>query len=184
LNYWFPPAEGFDVCPQWTIPNTRRSTDFSITYVVEFRRCPLLLLEIKPPADFFVDSGREAAIIQVIQRFDEVGPTNHYLERLYGISAIGKRWRAAYVSKGSSSKNGQPVGDLAEVSSLRSAEEGCWNPDVTSDTSYKVFEDMVKTIKGPLTNLVSRYLFLPIVSIDIISLYRNSEFYGLYCCSL
>jgi hypothetical protein len=71
-----------------------------ITYVITHHGQPLLLIEIKPPFDFKVDSGREAAIIQIIQHFDEIGPSNNELERLYAISAIGKRWRACYAFKG------------------------------------------------------------------------------------
>jgi hypothetical protein len=61
-------------------------------------------------------SGRGAAIVQVIQ--GEIGPNNQHIDRLYAISAIGKRWRACYALKGNGSKGGQPV---AEVYSLRSA---------------------------------------------------------------
>jgi hypothetical protein len=104
LNYWFPPAEGYDVCPKWSIPNYRKTEDFTISYVIEHEERPLLLIEIKPPSDFDINSGRAAAIAQVMGRLDEIGPTNQDLERLYAISAIGKRWRACYTSKGKCSK--------------------------------------------------------------------------------
>jgi hypothetical protein len=151
LNYWFPPADGYDVSPQWTIPDTRKSVDFTITFVVELRQQPLLLVEIKPPSDFRVDSGREAAIIQIIQRLDEIGPTNQHLDRLYAISAIGKKWRVCYTSKGNDSRGGQPVRGVANTASLRSADVDCWNVDITSNESFTALQGIVTTIKGYVT---------------------------------
>lgn len=148
LNYWFPPADGYDVCPQWTLPDIRKSVDFTITFVIELHQRPLLLVEIRPPSDFHVDSGREAAIIQIRQRLDEIGSTNQHLDRLYAISAIGKKWRACYVSKGDDSRGGQPVRGVANAVSLRSADIDCWNPDITSDESFTALQEIVTTIKG------------------------------------
>ena len=148
LNYWFPPTDGYDVSPQWTIPDIRKSVDFTITFVIEHRQRPLLLVEIKPPSDFRVESGRDAAIIQIIQHLDEIGPTNKHLDRLYAISAIGKKWRACSVSKGEDSKSGQPVRGVANTASLGSAGPDCWNPDITSDESFTALQGIVETIKG------------------------------------
>jgi hypothetical protein len=148
LNYWFPPDEGYDVSPKWTIPDTRNTVDFAITFVIEHHQHPLLLVEIKPPSDFHVDSGREAAIIQIIQRLDKLGPTNVFVDRLYAISAVGKRWRACYALKSSGSKGGQPVKGIAGESSLRSAAPECWNPDITSDASWDAFQGIFQSIKS------------------------------------
>ena len=148
LNYWFPAVDGYDVSPQWSIPSSNRSVDFAIAFVIEHQRRPLLLVEVMPPSDFHLESGRECAIIQIIQRLDEIGPTNQHVERLYAISAIGKRWRADYVTKGNGSKGGQPVRGVAEVNSLQSAAENCWNPDITSDASWAALKGIVNTIKS------------------------------------
>lgn len=148
LNYWFPPTEGYDVSPQWSIPDTRKTVDFTITFVVEHHQQPLLLVEIKPPSDFKLDSGRDAAVIQVIQRLDEIGPNNQHADRLYAISAIGKKWRACYAYKGNGSNGGQPVQGVAKTSSLRSGEPECWNEDITSSDSYEAFQGIVEIIKG------------------------------------
>ena len=145
LNYWFPPAEGYDLCSYWIIPDTGNM----ITFVVESpHHHPLLLVEVKAPSDFKLDSGRNAAIVQVIQRLDAVGPKNQYTDRLYAISAIGKKWRACYTSKGKGSEDGQPINTVAEANSLRSADVTCWNPDVTSDASWEALQSIVETIKG------------------------------------
>ena len=148
LNYWFPPTAGYDVSPHWIIPDIRKAVDFTITFAIEQHQRPLLLVEIKPPSDFHVESGREGAIIQIIQRLDEIGPTNEHLDRLYAISAIGKKWRACYVSKGKDSKSGQPVRGVANTASLRSADPDCWNPDITSDESFTALQGIVETIRG------------------------------------
>lgn len=149
FNYWFPPMEGFGISPQWTIPESRRiDDDFTIAFVIEHHQRPLLLVEIKPPSDFQVDSEREVAILQVIQRLDEIGPTNQHADRLYAISAIGKRWRACYTLKGNGSNRGQPVKGVARMSSLQSAKPECWNADVTSNTSWAALQSIVETIKG------------------------------------
>jgi hypothetical protein len=144
LHYWFPPADGFDICPRWNIPNTRKIIQYAILY----NKRPLLLLEIKPPSDFHMDAGRDVAIAQAIYRLDEVGLDNAHPERLYVISAMGKRWRACYTLKGSGSGGGQPVMAVAEADSLRSANPECWNPDVLSDASYTALQSIVETIKG------------------------------------
>ena len=105
-------------------------------------------MEIKPPSDFQLDSGRAAAIDQVINCLDEIGPNNLHADWLYAISAIGKRWRACYALKGQSSKGGQPVKGIAAKNSLRSANAECWNPDITSDASWAALQSIVETIKG------------------------------------
>jgi hypothetical protein len=144
LNYWFPPTEGYDVCPQWTIPGSTRIDDFSITFVIEHHQHPLLLVDIKPPSNFQLDSGRRAGIIQAICHLDDVGPKNLHADRLYAISAIGKRWRACYALIGSG--GGLPAKGIAKTS-LQSRQE-CWNPDITSDTSWVAFQSIVETVKG------------------------------------
>lgn len=148
LNYWFPPTEGYDVSPQWSIPDSRKTVDFTITFVIEHHQHPLLLVEIKPPSDFQLDSGRDAAIVQVIQRLDEIGPNNQHADRLHAISAVGKKWRACYALKGNGSEGGQPVRGVAEAHSLRSAKPECWNADITSDDSWAALQTIVETIKG------------------------------------
>ena len=52
LNYWFPPTEGYDVCPRRYIPDSRSFNDFTITFIIE--------INLKPPSarDFQLDSGR------------------------------------------------------------------------------------------------------------------------------
>jgi hypothetical protein len=146
LNHRFPPTEGYNVCPWWTIPGSTRGV--TITFAVEHHHHPLLLVEIKPPSDSQLDSGRSAAIAQVINHLDEIGPNNLHADRLYAISAIGKRWRACYAFKGKGSKGGQPVKGVAEANSLRSAHPECWNPDITSDASWAALQSIVETIKG------------------------------------
>ena len=105
--------------PTGNIQGSKESIDFSITFVIKHHQWPLLLIEAKPPSDFRLDSGRLVAICQVIQHLDEIGPDNQYVDRLYAISAIGKRWRACYALKGKSSKYGQLVKGITKVSSLR-----------------------------------------------------------------
>ncbi|KAI0301972.1 hypothetical protein BC826DRAFT_986394 [Russula brevipes] len=147
LFYWFPPTENFVVCPL--------SVDRTIAFVIEFHRHPLLLIEIKPPSDFHSNSRQENAVLQITQRLDLIGPTNQYVDQLYAISAIGKRWRACYATRGMGSHNGQPVQGIAEVSSLRSANAMCWNADITSDASFNALGNIIETIKGYVNNPVS-----------------------------
>ncbi|KAH9166324.1 hypothetical protein EDB89DRAFT_222314 [Lactarius sanguifluus] len=147
LDYWFPPVNGYDICPYW-MPDSTSDEDFIVTLVIEYKGRPFLLLEVNPPCDFRLDSGREGAINQFMELFDEVGPSNGHAERLYAISAIGERWRAGYVTKGNGSEGGHPVKGIAEVNSLKSAGPNCWNPDVTSDASWSALQKIVDTIKG------------------------------------
>jgi len=145
LSYWFPFTEGYDVCPHWTIPGSQNS---AIAFVVRHRRHPLLLVEIKAPSEFKLDSGRHAAIAQIPERLDELGPQNQHVDRLYAISAVGKKWRACYTLKGKGSDGAQPVTGVAESSSLRDFDPNCWNPDITSGASWAALMGIVETIKG------------------------------------
>jgi hypothetical protein len=151
LLYWFPPAEGYDVAPYWDIPDSKKKK--KITFVILHGRHPLLLVDVKAPSDFKSNSKRRAAIEQVVQLLDEIGPKNQQADRLYAISAIGKRWRASYTSKGKGSGDGQPVNTVAEVSSLSSADEACWNPDITSDASFSALHSIVETVKGYVVHI-------------------------------
>ena len=149
LFYWFPPTEGYDVHPQWPIPDAKNFDDLTITFVIKYQQYPLLLVEIKPPSDFRSDSGRGLAIDEVMGHLDQIGPNNLYADRLYAISAIGKRWRACYTLKGKGTEDGpaRPVKGIAAKNSLKTAHPECWNPDITSDASWAAFQSIVETIK-------------------------------------
>jgi hypothetical protein len=150
LQYWFPVVDGFVVSPHWPIQDPSVTEDRHVTYVVQRltqMRAPLLILEVKPPSDFHLDQKREAAITQITERLDVIGPTSPH-PRLYAISALGKRWRASYVVEGEGSNGGQPVQGIAAVNSLRSADPDCWSPDMTSDSSWEALRSIVETIKG------------------------------------
>ena len=154
LNYWFPAADHYDVCQNWIIPDpnlhgSNDPEDYTITFVVKRQlQPPLLLLDVTPPSDFHVTWGRQEAIQQITYYLDVVGPTNQQAERLYAISVVGKRWRASYVAKGKGSKGGRAVKGIAAVNSLRSADPGCWNSDITSEASWEALKSIVETIKG------------------------------------
>ncbi|KAJ7601195.1 hypothetical protein C8J56DRAFT_769097, partial [Mycena floridula] len=150
LNYWFPPEEGFDVNPQWKLPQRRQSIDFVVSFTIMHNSFPLILVENKPGFDFRLDSARERAMEQIIQRLDDLGPLNHHFERLYAIQTFGKKWRAAYAFRGRGSTGGQPVRDIAERPSLRSPNKECWNDNILSDSSYKAMETIVAQIKSSL----------------------------------
>ena len=152
LFFWFPTDEGYAIFPKWAIPDSERTEDATINFVIEHNGHPLLLIDIKPPSDFHLDSGRNVAISQVIAYLDEIGPTNQYADRLYAISAIGKRWRACYALSGSDGVNGQPVQGIAERTSLLSARPECWNPNITSDVSWEALQAIVQQIKGYVTH--------------------------------
>ncbi|KAF8346748.1 hypothetical protein F5887DRAFT_1180665 [Amanita rubescens] len=154
LHYWFPPTEGYVVCPKWTIPDVEETHDSSetgsstIAFVIKHSHHPLLLVEIMPPSDFCSDLARSAAIGKAIEHLDVVGPTNQYADHLYAISAIGKKWRACYALKGKGSKDGHPVLDVAPADSLNAASPDCWNAEITSDDSWAALKKIVETIKS------------------------------------
>ncbi|KAF8809735.1 hypothetical protein BYT27DRAFT_7093829, partial [Phlegmacium glaucopus] len=55
LNYWFPPTQGYNVCPKWPIPDSRKTINFIIRVLKPLtitNQQPLLLVGIKPPSDF------------------------------------------------------------------------------------------------------------------------------------
>ena len=150
LNYWFPPSEGYDVCPQWIVPDCKSADadDFSITFVIEHHQHPFLLVDISAPSNFRLDSGRRLALFRALCHLDDIGPRNLHADRLYAISAIGKRWRACYALSGGDGENGQPVKGVASKTSLLSPHPECWNPDITSNASWAALQSIVETIKG------------------------------------
>jgi len=153
LAYWFPSNKGYSVFPHWNFTDSTITNGQYITYVITPRRCPehpLLLLEVKPPSDFHLDQKREVAITEITKWLDVIGPTNPH-PRLYAISVVGKRWRVNYVTKGKGSRGGRPVKGIAMVNSLRSADQECWNPDITSDSSWGAFHSIANTIKSYAT---------------------------------
>jgi hypothetical protein len=150
LNYWFPPTDGYSICPHWSHPDT---ADFIISFVIEHHQHPFLLVDIKPPSDFLLASGHGLAFAELIQHLHEIGPNNQHADQLYAISAIGKRWRACYTLKGTDSTGCQPVKGVAAVNSLKSDCPECWNPDITSDTSWVALQSIVETIKGYVADL-------------------------------
>jgi hypothetical protein len=160
LNYWFPSAEYYDVCPKWGIPNCEGAEDSSIDFVIEHNGHPFLLVEIQAPSDFQFDSGCGVAISQVIAHLDIIGPTNLHADRLYAISALGKRWRACYALHGSGGEGGQPVKGIAAKSSLLSSSPECWNLDITSEESWVALQSIVEIIKGYATQQCEFFLYL------------------------
>jgi hypothetical protein len=123
LNHMFPPAENYIINPQWTVPNSRKTIDYTITALIEqedeVRECPLLLVEIKAPSHIHSRSRRSNAIVQLMEHLDDVGPGNQHTDWLYAISAIGKQWRAYYAFCGRTSAGGQAVRGITEGRSLR-----------------------------------------------------------------
>ncbi|KAN0137157.1 hypothetical protein V8E53_005154 [Lactarius tabidus] len=152
LNHLFP-GDHYDVCPQWQIPNTRFTVDFTVRVRNDPGNLPLLLVEIKPPSHFHSVSRRRYAMEQVIRRLDQVGPTNQHAQRLYAISAIGLRWRASYARMNNGSRNGRGVRNIAAISSLRSAALGCWSPNITSEPSFIALQNIVEIIGGYVNDL-------------------------------
>ena len=153
LNYWFPAADHYDVCPYWVIPDaslhgSNNSEDYTIPFVITRQQQPLLLLDIRHPSDFEATWGRESAVHQITYYLDVVGPMNQQVPRLYAISVVGKKWRAFYIGKGKGSQGGRSVKGIATVNSLRSADPGCWNEDITSEASWEALKGIVETIKG------------------------------------
>ncbi len=100
------------------------------------------------PLDFHSDLTCSAAIGQVIEHLNVVGPTNQYADHLYAISAIGKKWRACYALKGKGSEDGHPVLDVAPADSLNAASPDCWNAEIMSDNSWAALKRIVETIKS------------------------------------
>ncbi len=90
LFYWFPFTEGYAISPKWPIHENSRKAANIINFVVKYNRCPLLLVDVKPPFNFQLDKGHNAAIGHIIHCLDEVGPKNQHADQLYAISAIGK----------------------------------------------------------------------------------------------
>jgi hypothetical protein len=41
LTYWFPAEEGYEVSPQWNIPNMMQSIDFVVCHIMEDQKRPI-----------------------------------------------------------------------------------------------------------------------------------------------
>jgi hypothetical protein len=82
LSHLFRPEDGFVVCPQWTIPGSRKTIDFVVAFIIDNHPRPLLLVEVKAPSHFNSLRRRRDAICQVLDRLDDVGPNNTHVARL------------------------------------------------------------------------------------------------------
>jgi len=145
VNYWFPSTEDYDITPKRPFSDSK---DLTIDFAIEHDHHPLLLIEIQPPLAFQSDLVRRIAIGRVINHLDKIGSKNLHTDRLYAISAFGKRWRACYILKGMNSEGARPVKGIAIKNSFRSGHPECWNADITSYASWAALQRIVETIKG------------------------------------
>ena len=100
LFYWFPPTEGYSICPQWSILEPERTSNFTIAFVIEHNRAPCCSSTSSPHRISNFSRGAISPFInEVLQFLEEMGPKNHHADRLHAISAIGKRWKACYALK-------------------------------------------------------------------------------------
>ena len=119
LTYWFP-ADPYDVCPCWVVPDTslhgsNNCEDYTISFVITCQRQPLLLLDAGFSSDFQATWARESANRQIIYYLDVVGLTNQHADRLYAISAVGKKWRAMYSMGSHGGRSVKGIAELFEV---------------------------------------------------------------------
>lgn len=138
------------ICPQWPVQRNGRLE--TIDFVVRaqgqpWAQPPLLLVEIKAPDHFHTQSGREAAVTQIMERLNTIGPTVHYAERLYAISIIGIRWRAYYTPSERGSQYARSVRRVTATSSVRSSAEKFWNENITAGPSFLVLRRIERTIR-------------------------------------
>ncbi|RPB23975.1 hypothetical protein L211DRAFT_849141 [Terfezia boudieri ATCC MYA-4762] len=91
LNDLFSKAEDFMVVPQYKRSElSQTSVDFTTVFIVRHNDHPVFFLEIKPAGNLRHNSSREAADLQMRERFrilfDDV-----QIPIMYGVSAIGTR---------------------------------------------------------------------------------------------
>jgi len=88
LGHIFKVEDGFGVSPQYSLLESREAIDFTTIYIMERKRQPVFILEIKPHPNLIDISRRTGADMQIRQCFEKL---RHVIviPRLHAMSAMG-----------------------------------------------------------------------------------------------
>ncbi|KAJ6490658.1 hypothetical protein C8R47DRAFT_1014108 [Mycena vitilis] len=153
LNYCFDEFAYF-VAPQAPPRDDATGTvDFGVLLVVmDQRRRPVLLIEVKDDSHLTVPSNRAAADQQMRARYDDL-LYRCPLPKLYGLSMIGTKMRV-YTGDAAVMTLHPPLVSTSPDRVLdRKHLEGAWNVDILSEEGFVGMKQIVNFIKTtPLNN--------------------------------
>lgn len=89
LDFCFPWEEGWSVVPQFRQTKTRDVLDFTMMFVVMFRKTPVFFLEVNPASHICSMASRAAADKQMRDEFRALWSQAH-VPMLHGFSAVGR----------------------------------------------------------------------------------------------
>jgi hypothetical protein len=161
-NYFYPlfntilgeafPEEEFSICPQYPVmPITlgrEGSINYAVTYLVQGidrDDNPLFFIEVKPPGQLLYPSAREAAAVQIRDRFRDLAVSLR-IPKLYGVSAFGRR--IAYFSFNAETGKVEPpivrnvTGNIEDVAPMHQ-----WDTNIMEEDGRDKFLRVVAEVK-------------------------------------
>ncbi|KAJ6611583.1 hypothetical protein B0H10DRAFT_2055697 [Mycena sp. CBHHK59/15] len=147
----FPADSKYTVVPQY-MPTGRGAADFIVTFRIIIRKVPVFVLELRPPADLKIQSGRMDADDQIRRRLVDLAADTP-LSVLHAVSAIGTKLCFYTYTKGDQdpiSPPGIPY-DRSRVNDV--APRKWWAWDVLEDDGEQRLRTVVDQIKAACVNI-------------------------------
>lgn len=147
LNTMFPVDTIFEVVPQYFPQSvgSRDVVDFVVMLIIYVNAYPVLIVEVKPPADFRFNSKRQEADTQMRQRFlDVVGDLR--IPVLHGVSAYGTKLAFYKYTKNVNVLEPRRITPDPELLT-DTAPQHWWDCDILEADGAKKFREVVENVK-------------------------------------
>ena len=153
LNTMFPVDSKFEVHPQYPPPGlNKESVDF-VAVLIRINKIPVFMVEVKPPANFHLQSKRTDADEQLRRRLLETSVATK-IPVLHGISAFGTK--IAFYKFDPDTRYLEPRGVAHDPDFVKdTAPEEWWAFDILEEEGAKKFQDVVENVKETCSPLLS-----------------------------
>ena len=153
LNTMFPVDSKFEVHPQYPPPGlNKESVDF-VAVLIRINKIPVFMVEVKPPANFHLQSKRTDADEQLRRRLLETSVATK-IPVLHGISAFGTK--IAFYNFDLATKVMEPRQITPDPELVTdAAPEEWWAFDILEEEGAKKFQDVVENVKEMCSPLLS-----------------------------
>ena len=158
LDFCFPWEAGWNVVPQFRQPRKRDTLDFTMMFLVTFRKTPVFFLEVNPASHLHGMGSRAAADEQMRDAFLTLD-SQVQLPIFHGFSALGCSL--------SHYKLETETGELTPYQIARSprfltdtAPTAAWSLDILHDKGHMAFQDVVDQVKSMVSVCAGPIRFL------------------------
>ena len=145
LNTMFPVDSKFEVHPQYPPPGlNKESVDF-VAVLIRINKIPVFMVEVKPPANFHLQSKRTDADEQLRRRLLETSVATK-IPVLHGISAFGTK--IAFYKYATDTELTEPRSITPEPGlETDTAPREWWAFDILEEEGAQKFRDVVENVK-------------------------------------